>query len=110
MQDGNVARWGPSAISEKIQIKQENKNKNWYRTPIGNTEPERGGSSGRTDGESEFMLTRKGALKERESLPGPIADPAATANPFCRDAHRGRRDSRACIAQFSETKNLIMYR
>ena len=54
------------------------------------------------------MLTRKGAMKERESLPGPIADPAVTANPFCRDAHRGSWGGRACIAQVSETKNFIM--
>ena len=37
------------------------------------------------------MLTTEGAMKELASLPGPASDSAATENPFCRDAHRGRR-------------------
>ena len=55
------------------------------------------------------MLTREGAMKELASLPEPTSDSAATENPFCRDAHRGRRGGRAFIAQVFETNTFTVF-
>ena len=73
------------------------------RTHTGNTESGSGGGGGAPrrgqTARSKFMLTREGAMKEVAPLPGPTSTSASTANPFCRDAHRGRWGGRAYIEQ-----------